>query len=150
DTQPPTTVPTLRILSADDTGIQGDEITSSRRPRLIGTADPNVIVELLDSSSNILAMTTTDAGGNFMVQLPNDLTNGTIVLAARSLDTARNLGPVSTPFSLSIVTIQGDYTGNGAADPGVFLQSSSGQGQFIIPNVTALGGFSFGPGITGI
>src|SRR5262249_54953957 len=128
------------------TGIKGDGITSNRRPRLTGTADPNVIIELLDASNNVLATTTTDAGGNYLVQLPNDLNNGTIALAARSLDTARNLGPASLPLTLSIVTVQGDFNDDGTSDPGVFERVSSSSAAFIIPNITPPGGLSFGSG----
>ena len=52
-TQGPTTVPTLGLNPRDDTGVQGDGITANTRPRLVGTADPNVLVDIFDANNNV-------------------------------------------------------------------------------------------------
>ena len=96
DTQGPTTVPTLGLDPRDDTGVKGDGITANRRPRLIGVADPNVIVELLDANHNVLTSTISDASGDYSVQLPGQLSNGVITLFAQTFDIARNPGPASS------------------------------------------------------
>ena len=103
-TQGPTTVPTLSLNPRDDTGVKGDGITANTRPRLIGTADPNVLVDILDANNDVLVTTTTDASGNYSVQLPGVLSNGTITLYARARDLANNIGPTSAPFVLTIDT----------------------------------------------
>ena len=103
-TQGPTTVPTLGLNPRDDTGIVGDGITANTRPRLVGTADPNVLVDILDANNNVLVTTTSDASGNYSVQLPGVLSNGTITLYARARDLANNIGPTSAPFVLTIDT----------------------------------------------
>ena len=104
-TQGPTTVPTLSLNPRDDTGVKGDGITANTRPRLIGTADPSVLVDILDANNNVLVTTTSDASGNYTVQLPGVLSNGTITLFARARDLANNIGPTSAPFVLTIDTI---------------------------------------------
>ena len=44
---PPTTVPTIAMSSADDTGVKGDGITALRRPRLIGKAVPGGFTQIV-------------------------------------------------------------------------------------------------------
>ena len=72
------------------------------------------------SSVNVLATTVADANGNYVAVLSSDLINGTIALQAQAADVAGNLGPLSTPFSLTITTVLGDYDDDGKADLAVF------------------------------
>ena len=44
---PPTTVPTIAMSSADDTGVKGDGITALRRPRLTGKAVPGGFTQIV-------------------------------------------------------------------------------------------------------
>ena len=44
------------------------------------------IVNILDANNNVLVTTTTDASGNYSVQLPGVLSNGTITLYAQAHD----------------------------------------------------------------
>jgi subtilisin-like proprotein convertase family protein len=179
ETHGPTTVPTLGLNPRDDTGVVGDGITANTRPRLIGTADPNVVINIYDANPSTFATataalnngliaitltsggsgytsvptvtltggggtgatavatviggvvtaitltnqgigytsaptvmitvpplvsTTTDASGNYSVQLPGILSNGTITLYAQSRDLANNIGKTSAPFVLTINT----------------------------------------------
>ncbi len=125
-TAPP--APTLNINPADDTGIQGDGITTSRRPRLTGTASLGGTVNLYQvisgTPSNVpLATTIADAvTGVYTVTLPNDLTNGSITLEARGFDNVGNPSPFSPSFALTIVTVTGDYNNDvaGAAEIAVY------------------------------
>ena len=43
------------LLAADDTGVQGDSITMTRRPRLTGNAAPGSTVQLLDPTGAVVA-----------------------------------------------------------------------------------------------
>lgn len=144
DNQGPTTPPSLGILAADDTGIVGDGITSRRRPHFVGTTEPGSIVVLFNAADlNVpLAQATADATGAYSIQLPSDLWNGTITLAARSRDLAGNQGPMSSSFKLTITTVTGDYQGDGKVDPAFFLRNT--QGLWVIQGVT--GGTPYGDG----
>ena len=144
DTQAPTTTPSIGILAADDTGILGDGMTSSRRPRFVGTTEPNASVVLFNASnlSVPLGQAVADNTGAYSVQLPSDLQNGKITLVARARDVAGNQGPVGTPFNLTITTVAGDYTGDGRADLSLLFRGS--QAQWMIAGMT--NGTSFGVG----
>jgi len=145
DTVGPTVLPTLTIKPVDDTGIVGDGITSNRRPRFIGTTEPNASVVLYsasDLSTPLGQSVQSDASGAFEVQLPSDLRNGQITVVARARDAAGNLGPFGTPFTATIITVDGDYNGDGKADLTQFLRGS--QSQWLIQGVTS--GTPFGVG----
>ena len=125
DTQAPTLTPTLSLSPADDTGVVGDGITANNQPYMIGTADPNVIVDLLNSSNTVLVSTPTDANGNYSVQLPAPLPAGTYVLTARSRTFANNVGPTSAPFTLQILATG---SGSGLNPSAPLLQPASDTG----------------------
>lgn len=136
DTQGPSLVPTLNILPDDDTGIKGDGVTASTRPRLVGVAEPGTLVEILDSNNLILIATTADANGNYSAQLPGFLSNGRIDLFVRSRDVARNVGPTSSPaFTLEIVSAAGLAPGYAPGSP--VLQSGSDTG-VVGDNITSV------------
>jgi subtilisin-like proprotein convertase family protein len=106
-TKGPTGVQTLGLNPRDDTGVKGDGTTANTRPRLVGVADPGVFVDILDASNNVLVTTSSDASGNYSVQLPGNLSNGTITLFARARDLANNIGSVTAQFVLTIATTAG-------------------------------------------
>ncbi len=144
DTEAPTSAPTLGILAADDTGIVGDGITSNRRPRLVGTTEPNAIVVLFNAA-NLgvpLAQAAADGSGNYSIQLPNNLQNGSITLIARGPRRGWKPGPLGNTFKLTITTVAGDYTGDGRSDLALFFRGS--QAQWMIEGVT--NGTAFGVG----
>ena len=59
-----------------------------------------MLVDIFDANNNVpLVTATTDASGNYSVQLPGVLSNGTITLYARSRDLANNIGPTSRTLS---------------------------------------------------
>lgn len=144
DTLAPTTTPSIGILAADDTGLKGDGITSSRRPHFVGTTEPNAIVVIFNAGNLTVPLGegVADNTGNYSVQLPSDLRNGKITLVARARDAAGNQGPIGTPFQLTINTVGGDYTGDGKADLSLFFRGS--QAQWLIQGAT--GGTPFGVG----
>ena len=91
---------------SDDTGIVGDNITSVREPRFIGTTVPNATVELFQvGSSTIWDTATADANGKFSVQLPFNLTNGQISLYVEVVDLAGNTSAPSNTVTVTIVSV---------------------------------------------
>ena len=139
-TNAPTTVPTLLLNPVDDTGIKGDNVTSNRMPHFIGLADPlsTVTIYRVVNGNRVenLGAVKADASGNYSIQLPNALTNGTITLQSGETDVAGNQGPYSTPLTVTIVGITGDYTGVGQATPIVFTRNSNGNIVWTYPGVT--------------
>jgi large repetitive protein len=124
-TQGPTTAPTLALSPADDTGMKGDNKTAVRRPHLTGRADPNVFVDLVGPSGAVLGSTISGPTGNFTVQLPSNLSNGTIALRVRVRDVAGNQGPPSAPLNLTVVSTSGDFDGDGKTDLAIFDQATA-------------------------
>jgi subtilisin-like proprotein convertase family protein len=159
ETHGPTTVPTLRLSPLDDTGILGDNVTAARQPHFLGVAAPNALVSLYEVSSTglvepgALATVQADASGNYTIQLPLNLYDGTISVEVGETDQAGNAGPYSKALSnLEIVSVPGDFVGpiasNGTTPaiatttPALFQRSSNGGGTWIIQgmnNVTVSG-----------
>ena len=117
-----------RILPSDDSGVKGDGITDARRPHLIGQALPGTLVDLDKAtplpgggySYAVQNSTIADASGNYSIQLPQNLTNGSILLSVRDHDIAGNLSDPSPLLDLQIVTTYGDYLGAGKASIAVY------------------------------
>ena len=96
-----TKVPTIALAPADDSGVAGDNITNVTRPHLIGTTDPNVLIDLVDTSTGaIIGTTTADGTGNYSVQPTNPLIDKTYKLQVR----AHGLSGGAT-FSSSVLTL---------------------------------------------
>ena len=61
----------------------------------------------------VLAQATADSKGNYSIQLPQALNDGTIQLIATAVDAAGNSAPSpSSPLKVTIVTVGSDYSGN--------------------------------------
>lgn len=80
-----TTNPTLSLLAADDSGAKGDGLTNVKRPRLTGTSDPGIQVELIIANTSTVLFTLPNAAadGSFILQPTNELADGTYNLQAR-------------------------------------------------------------------
>jgi subtilisin-like proprotein convertase family protein len=147
-----TKAPTLALSPASDTGLVGDNVTSSRRPFFTGKTDPNALVDLVDPTNGfkVLATGAADSTGTFNIQLsPNaDLPNGTYTLQARAHSLGSSTGPLSPVLTFRLVTISGDYNGDGTTDPALFRRTTTAQ--WFVQGISALQGRSFGVGSTDI
>ena len=147
-TTPPTTVPTLTLSPADDTGVLGDNITSVRLPHFVGTADPNAKISIYKVVNNVpvtlaLATVTANSVGKYSVQLPFALLDGSITLAVRESDPAGNVGNYSAPLSVTIVSVLADYNNAAKTTPAVFRRTA-GTALWLIQGVSPVGGFQYG------
>lgn len=89
----------------NDTGIQGDGITSDNRPVLSGTAEANATVNLSitqNSAPFTTATVTANAQGVWTLQPPVALADGVYTISATATDAAGNTGPASTSPSVTI------------------------------------------------
>jgi len=90
------------LVSADDSGNKGDEITDIASPRLTGTTQANATVELLNNANSVVATTTADASGIYVVPVPGRLSPGTYTFSVVASNTYGS-SPASQPLSLTIV-----------------------------------------------
>ena len=104
DTTPPARPSAPALDPLDDSGTAGDGITNVNTPRLVGKADPNVLMQILDASGNVLASSSTAADGSYTVALTGPLADGSASLRAREEDVAGNLSPASPALALVIDT----------------------------------------------
>ena len=149
-TKAPVGVPTLVLQPASDTGIKGDNITANHEPEFVGVTVPFAKVRLYQSingtpvTTQPLGSATADAGGGYTIQLAKSLNNGPISLQVGITDEAGNQGSYSLPLTVTIVTVQGDYLGNGETTPALFLRNSGGGMTFLIKGVNPSGGVPYG------
>jgi subtilisin-like proprotein convertase family protein len=159
--------PTLVLDPAFDTGAKGDNVTSSRVLRLLGTGAaavngmaPTVALFVAGAPAtpaNELARVTANADGTFVIQPPKQLFDGTVSLVAATIDVAGNYGSPSAPITIRVVTAEGDFNGAqpapsgtgfvAAADIGSYSRNYS-NGQFSI-GFSPSGGYldrTFAPG----
>lgn len=115
---------TLSINSADLVGLRRPNVTNLRRPRFVGTTEPNAKVQIFrtraDGSAEALNSLTAASNGSFTFQLPFELTNGTGKLYAVVTDAQGNVQNVavnpSPVLTYSIITVAGDYNRDGTSD----------------------------------
>ena len=155
ETQGPTTAPTLTLSSSSITGSVIPNTTADRYPYFIGVTDPNDVINIYlanasgQPTGNPLATATANASGNYTVQLPFALSNGSITLVATVHDLAGNPAPpatppTSTPLTITEVSVISDYTGTGATTPAVFDREANGAGVWYVYGVAPAMGTSFG------
>ena len=75
-TTTPATPAAPTLNPADDSGVVGDGITNVKQPRIIGTADPNTQIQLLDSFGNVLTTAATVSNGSYTLTIPFPLSDG--------------------------------------------------------------------------
>ncbi|RUL84947.1 Ig-like domain-containing protein [Tautonia sociabilis] len=90
----------LGLSPTDDTGVPGDNVTSIRRPRLIGSSGAGLQVELIDVDGTVPGSAAPGAvvgspvlsqvNGLYTLQFPSNLPDGTYRLLARVTNVAGN------------------------------------------------------------
>ena len=151
----PTQAPTLTLSSSSVTGSVIPNTTADRFPYFVGVTDPNDVISLYLANSagtptgSALATATANASGNYTIQLPYALSDGSITLVATVHDLAGNpeapaTPPTSTPLTINIVSVVSDYTGTGATTPAVFDRESNGTGVWYVYGVAPAMGTPFG------
>jgi Bacterial Ig-like domain len=135
------------LAPGSDTGAAGDDITSVRSPVFnVPDVPAGDTLNLLRDGA-VVAEVATGAGGTVAIGDPGPLADGTYSYAAEVVDGAGNVGPVSGSLPVSIVTVQGDYTGAGVADLAVFQRTDPGLLQtYVAGGIAPPGGSSFGAG----
>ncbi len=94
DQAAPTIGAALTLLLGDDTGVQGDNITTRRRPRLTGVTEPGEFVDIFDTFGNVLGSATADpTTGQYVVSFNSDLPDGIYNATVRASDLAGNRSP---------------------------------------------------------
>ncbi len=104
DTTPPAAPSALTLFSADDSGVIGDKITNVTTPHLTGTAEPGATVQLVGAGGSIVGTAFASANGGFSVAVLSPLADGPIMLQARAIDAAGNVGPLGPSFRFVIDT----------------------------------------------
>ena len=99
----PTTPSAPRLLSADDSGTQGDGITDVTSPHLTGTTVANGTVQLLDSKGDVLTTVTAGSSGSYTVAIPGPLAVGSDQYSVDVIDPYGDVSSPSAAFSLTIV-----------------------------------------------
>ncbi len=125
-TAAPATLPSPKILAADDTKISGDGMTTVRRPRITGTATPGNRVDWLDATGTIVASTSAASqDGSYLLQAPQAFPNGVVAVTVRQVDPVGNPSATSAPFALTIRATTGDYFADGKTDFSVYRPSTN-------------------------
>ncbi|MFI5458491.1 MAG: proprotein convertase P-domain-containing protein [Isosphaerales bacterium] len=145
----PATDTGIKANPLNGTGVPSDNITANRTPDFIGTSVPGATIELFEGGSTVYNTATADLNGNFSIQLPFTLTNGTISLYVRATDLAGNLSGPSNTLTVTIVSIVSDYNGQGIADPALFSRdTTTNQLQWLVQTAGAAPPPWFGPSST--
>jgi hypothetical protein len=130
DTNSPDTPPPPTLQDGDDTGVPGDFVTINRRPTFVSstpifTSPAGTIVQLLNDKGTVIGTGTLDANGQYSIQLPQALYNGTISISARLIDSAGNRSAGSSPIVVTIISVADDYNGDGQSDYPLYDRSTN-------------------------
>ena len=139
--------PTLALSVGSDTGFVGDNVTTVRQPKFIGTTQPNVVVNLYVQNNRLVGTTTSDANGNYSVtaSLLGDLPNGGYLFKAVAGGVPSQVVPVT------LITVSGDFNGDGKSDPAIFRRVSANNSiQWFVQGVTVSGPLTFGVATTDV
>ena len=98
-----TTAPAAPVITGygQDTGTSPDGFTEDTDLFLVGTAEPNSVVEVFDGD-RLLGVATTDALGKWRLDSTGLLDRSTHSFTARATDTAGNVGPRSNALDVTI------------------------------------------------
>ena len=134
--------PVAPILTgySEDTGLQGDGVTSDTTPTLNGTGEAGATVEVFDGV-NSLGTTTVDGAGNWTFQTAA-LGEGSHSLTAFETDEAGNRSAPSGTLNLTVDTtaptvaiatpVSGDGVVNGSEDNALSLSGTSSGAQSVL------------------
>ena len=148
------------LAPTSDTGIVGDDVTSDRTPDFIGKTEPNATVELFQvvpagQTSPIYDTVTADSSGNFSVQLPFALSDGTVSLYVQATDPAGNASTASNTLTVRIVSVASDYNGDSFSDAALYSRGTTNftgvltSGSALVTGINSLTGLIAGVTITG-
>ena len=156
NTTPPLTpsVPTLSLDLKSDTGLVGDNLTTSRFLIIDGVADPGVAINLYNvsgSSPVLIASGVADGTGKFQLAVPTLLNNGVYKFAATATDTSQHVSALTNPpLQVKVTTVDGDYIGNGKTSLAVFRRTAPLYMQWFVNGNGALANDAFGASILDI
>ena len=106
------------LQAASDTGALGDNTTSVRNPQFNVSGVPAGATVSLLRGGVVVSTVLSPGGGTVAIGDPGPLTNGRYTYTASLVDGAGNQSPPSGSLTISLVTVQGDYTGAGLCRPG--------------------------------
>jgi large repetitive protein len=102
DTVPPSTPSEPYLDPSTDSGVKGDDITNVTNPRLDGTSDPNVSIDIYDGTE-LVGGGLADSSGDWEVTVIT-LANGVHSLTANAMNDAGDLSALSPALLLTIDT----------------------------------------------
>ncbi len=149
---PPATpsIPKLSLDVTTDTGIVGDDITSSRLLVIDGTADSGVVINLYNVTSGtpvFLAQTNANGVGQFQIALPSKLADGKYKFAATATNTKNQVSALtSPPLQVSVTTVSGDYNGASKTSLALFRRTAPFYMQIFVNGDSPLGTINYGAG----
>jgi hypothetical protein len=122
DTTAPLAPSVLRLMSADDSGTAGDDITNVNTARFTGTAEAGATVRLVLANGTVVGTAQVGLNGTFTVRSTTPFADGTFTLAASVMDVAGNIGTVGPSTSVTIKTTQP----SAPSAPGLLANEDSG------------------------
>ncbi len=124
-TATPATPNAPSLFAADDTGVQGDSMTTVRRPRIGGTATPGDKVDWVAADGSVVGSSISSSSGSYVIQASKAFPNGTITIRVRQTDPAGNVGLPSGATQLIVRATTGDYFGDSKTDIATFRPSDN-------------------------
>jgi hypothetical protein len=103
DTTAPAAPSTPTLATASNTGLTTDTITSDDTPTLIGTADNNAWVTVLQAGTSV-GKVQANGSGAWSFTVPRGLADGTYAFTTRQEDAAGNLSAASSALSVTVDT----------------------------------------------
>ncbi len=98
-----TTPPAPTLLAADDTGVQGDNYTNIKQPRLTGSATNATLVQIVNTSGTVLGSAAV-SGSTYTVQFAAPLSDGVYTVSVQITDVAGNVSAASPTYNLGILS----------------------------------------------
>ncbi len=130
DTMTPSSLPTIDLAAASDTGSDNtDNITSNTKPTITGTAEAGATVKIYNGATEV-GTGIANASGNYNITLTSALSEGANNLSAKATDTAGNTSTVSSELNITIDT-------TAPSTPTIVLATASDTGSSNTDNITS-------------